>query len=393
MDINNFLLLFLASITIPILYIKLVSGFVVSIIDRLINPNFELNPEKFINLVIGYGIGALLFSYIFHQFFKYGVISIDSISNANLTMPFLALTFCYFARVITRRNGRFSGRIYVSSVTAIASLIFLINTAIGLRSLGETPSGLISQITAIVSGLDENLIARIELSLEFLKSWIPTIAFGSFLMASIGELAVVHFMKPGIRSIPAVLEKFPSDFSVITGNSQIENKMKEMTSKCEILSVRCITNTYKAFDTIHSNLETQWRKLSRKGIAPDYRIIGSSEQEIKEYFRKKRTIESGSVIGKLYQTLANESYNKYLTKEEKEVENRMAKLGEMCNEGRIKNVKTSFGRFRMLLVNDNEIMFTVLGGKNETIGLYTTEKYIIRLCSKLFDDTWEKQNR
>ena len=65
MDLNNFLILFIFSITIPILYIKLVSCFVVSIIDRLINANFELNLNKFINLVIGYGIGALLFSYIF----------------------------------------------------------------------------------------------------------------------------------------------------------------------------------------------------------------------------------------------------------------------------------------------------------------------------------------
>jgi hypothetical protein len=393
MDLNNFLLLFLFSITIPILYIKLVSGFVVSIIDRLINANFELNPGKFINLVIGYGIGALLFSYIFHQFFKYGVISLTEISNASLTMPFLALTFCYFARVITRRNGRFSGRIYVSGVTAIASLIFLVNTAIGLKSLGETPAGLFTQIIAIGGGLESNLIIRIESSLEFLKSWIPTIALGSVLMATFGELAVVHLMKPNIRSLPAVLEKFPSDFSVITGNNQIENRMKEMTCKGEIHSVKCITNTYKAFDTIHSNLETQWRILSRKNIVPEYRIIGSSEQEIKEHFRKKKITESGSIIGKVYQKLANESYKSYLTREENDVENRMSKLGEMCNEGRIQSVKTSFGRFRMLLVNDNEVMFTVLGGKNEKIGLYTKEKYIIYICSKLFDDTWERNQK
>jgi len=78
-----------------------------------------------------------------------------------------------------------------------------------------------------------------------------------------------------------------------------------------------------------------------------------------------------------------------LTREEKDVKNRMSKLNEMRNEGRIQNIKTSFGRFRMLLVNDNEVMFTVLGGKNEKIGLYSKEKYIIYICSKLFDDTWE----
>lgn len=55
---------------------------------------------------------------------------------------FLALTFCYFARVITRNNSRFSRRIYASRVTAIASLTFLVNTAIGLKSHGETPSGI-----------------------------------------------------------------------------------------------------------------------------------------------------------------------------------------------------------------------------------------------------------
>ena len=44
----------------------------------------------------------------------------------------------------------------------------------------------------------------------------------------------------------------------------------------------------------------------------------------------------------------------------------------------------------MLLVNDNEVIFTVLSGKNETIGLFTKEKYILFLCLKLFDDTWER---
>ncbi|HEY9247042.1 MAG TPA: hypothetical protein VIO11_09370 [Candidatus Methanoperedens sp.] len=389
MDIENFLILFLLSVTIPILYIKLVSGFVVSIIDRLINANFELNLNKFINLVIGYGIGSLLFSYIFYQFFKYGVISTNEISNASITMPFLTLTFCYFARVITRRNGRFSGRIYINGVTAIASLIFLVNTAIGLKSLGETPSGLFTQIIVIAGGLESNLITRIESSLEFLKSWIPTIALGSVLMATFGELAVVHLMKPNIRSLPAVLEKFPSDFSVITGNNQIENRMKEMTSRGDILSVKCITNTYKAFDTIQSNLETQWRILSGKGILPDYRIIGSSEQEIREYLSTKEMPNFGYIIRKIHQKFGQVSFNN-LTGEEKDVKNRMIKLREMCDEGRIKHIETSFGRFRMLLVNDNEVMFTVLGGKNEKIGLYTKEKYILYLCSKLFDYTWER---
>jgi len=83
-------------------------------------------------------------------------------------------------------------------------------------------------------------------------------------------------------------------------------------------------------------------------------------------------------------------YAGYLTGEEKDVEKRISKLREMRNEGRIKRLETSFGRFRMLLVNDNEVIFTVLSGKNETIGLYTKEKYILFLCLKLFDDTWER---
>jgi hypothetical protein len=75
MGLNTFPLFSPLSITSLILYIKLVSSFVVSIIDWLINANFKINPCKIIYLVIGYGIEALLFSYIFHQFFKYGIIS------------------------------------------------------------------------------------------------------------------------------------------------------------------------------------------------------------------------------------------------------------------------------------------------------------------------------
>lgn len=393
MQVENFLILSIFSIIIPILYIRLVSGFVSSIIDRLINANFELKVIKVYNLFIGYGVGALLFSYIFHQFFKFKVISIDEITNSNLIMPFLALSFCYIARVITRRNGRFSGRIYVGGVTAFASLIFLINTAIGLKSLRETPEGLINQMYVLFTTIDANLIERIKTSLLFIRDWIPTLVLGSLTMAFFGEYVVIKFMKPNIRSLPSVLEKFPSDFSVITGNNEIETRMKEMTSQKDILSVKCITNTYRAFDIIHSNLETQWRVLSKKGIKPDYRIIGSSEQEIDQHLIKNNLMNFGKIFENIYKKLFPLSYNKYIQNNESEISNRMIKLKEMSDEGKIQYIENTFGRFRMLLINDEEIMFTVLGGNNEKIGLYTKEKYIIEFCKNFFENAWENNEK
>jgi hypothetical protein len=392
MQVENFVVLLILSIILPILYIRLVSGFVSSIIDRLVNANFDLTLRKVLNLFIGYGIGALLFSYIFHQFFKYKLISIDEIANSSLIMPFLALSFCYLARVITRRNGRFSGRIYIGGLTAFASLIFLINTAIGLKSLRDTPEGLVNQMSILLYNINLNLIERIKGSLVFIRDWIPTLVLGSLSMAVLGEFVVTKFLKPNIRSLPSVLEKFPSDFSVITGNNEIETKMKEMTSHKDILSVKCITNTYRTFDIIHSNLETQWRILSKKGIKPDYKIIGSSKQDINQNLIKNNFANSGKIIEILLKKFLPRYYNGYISSNENEISDRMLKLKEMSDEGKIQYIEKTFGKFRMLLINDDELMFTVLGGNGEKIGLYTKEKYILQFCKKLFEDVWESRN-
>jgi hypothetical protein len=392
MQVENFVVILILSIIIPVLYIRLVSGFVSSIVDRLINANFELTIPKVYNLFIGYGVGALLFSYIFHQFFKYQLISIDEIANSNLIMPFLALSFCYIARVITRRNGRFSGRIYIGGVTAFASLIFLINTAIGLKSLKETPEGLFNKIYIVLNTINTNLIERIITALVFIREWIPTLVLGSLSMAIFGEFVVTNFLKPNIRSLPSVLEKFPSDFLVITGNNEIETKMKEMTSKKDVFSVKCITNTYRAFDIIHSNLETQWRILSKKGIRPDYRIIGSSEQEINQHLMKNNFLNLGKFFQIIYKKILPGYYNNYLKNNSEEINHRILKLKEMSDDGKIQYIEKSFGRFRMLLINDDELMFTVLGGNNEKIGLYTKEKYIIQFSKNLFENVWVNHN-
>jgi hypothetical protein len=66
----------------------------------------------FLRLVISpsaYPVASPL-SFIFYQFFNYGVIPMTEISTPSPPTPFLALTFCNFAQVPTRNNTHFSGR-------------------------------------------------------------------------------------------------------------------------------------------------------------------------------------------------------------------------------------------------------------------------------------------
>lgn len=383
MEIEYFAILFCLSLIVPISYIKIVSGFTASITQKLTSANFEWNLNKIRRLTIGYGGGSLLFSYIFHQFFKYNLIN-QNFFDANLIMPIIALSFCYLARVITRRNGHISGKIYLNSITAIASFIFLINTFGAL-----TNSGIEYQFDTFIIEFQNNLLFRISATLLFIKEWIVPLVTGSFLMAFIGEIVVFYLINPSVRSVPSVLEKFPSDFSVITGNNNIENKMKKMTSRKCVHSIKCITNTYKVFDVIHSNLEDQWRKLPDEKNS-DYRIIGSSTKEINKYINDTNFRNFGKIIGPIYKTILKNKCN--ISTREKEISNRISKLKRMQDEGRIKHVEASFGKFRMLIVNDNEVMFTVFSGTDEKIGLYTEEKYVIQLCINLFEDSWERLN-
>lgn len=392
MELEYFIFIFFLSLIVPIIYILLISGFIASITGRLTSANFELGFWKTLNLIMAYAVGSLLFSYIFHQFFKYELINQEKFTGIDIIMPFIALSFCYFTRVITRRNGHTSGRLYLSIVTAIASLIFILNSLGPLISLTEIHISFENELKMTIIELNDNLLTRINTTVLFLKDWILPLVVGSFLMAIVGEFVVYYLINPNVRSVPAILEKFPSDFSVITGNNNIKKKMENMTSQEKVHSIKCITNTYKAFEIIHSNLEDQFRKPSDIEKT-DYRIIGSSVEEIDKHINDTSFLNFGKIAGKICKNVLPNQYDNYVTGKNKEIVERISKLNRMQDAGKIEYVEASFGKFRMLIVNDIEIIFTVMTGNNEKIGVYTQEKYIIQLCINLFEESWKRATK
>ncbi|MCD4843410.1 MAG: hypothetical protein K8R25_02880 [Methanosarcinales archaeon] len=386
---GKFLIYFFASIIAPLVYIKLEHGFATSITNKLTNPNFDINFTKTLNLTIGYGTGSLLFIYIFKEFIEYSSIPLENTNVYTNTMPFLAFSFCYLARIITRQRGHSFGQLYITVVVILASVIFLINIMITSNVFN------IDLFTIIPKISSQAYIIFMELLL-FVKNMIPTLLTGSIFMAFPGEITILKIVKPNVRSIPTVLEKFPSDFLVITGNNEIENKMVEMTKQQNVFSIKCITNTYRAFDNIQSNLKQQIDNFNKNNDEQpinnnkfDFRIIGPSEEDVLLYIKKTHQ----SNIGKYRKSVVNRilpHYSNFLEYESKtEVNNRILKLKTMIKNGEIKHKEKNFGAFRMLVVNDNEILFTVASKDNDKIGLYTKEKYVIQLCINIFDVGWE----
>jgi len=172
--------------------------------------------------------------------------------------------------------------------------------------------------------------------------------------------------------------------------------MGEMTKQQNVFSIRCITNTYKAFDDIRLNLKQQIENFNKnsneqliKNNKIDFRIIGPSEKDVNQYIKKTYQFNIGKYRTSILNIIFPEYSDCLLKKSITEVNNRMSYLKKMVDDREIKHREANFGKFRMLLVNNNEILFTVASKNNDKIGLYTKEKYIIQICNNLFDGEWK----
>jgi len=204
-NIGIILVYFLLSIAAPIIYIKLEHGFATSITNKLTNPNFDINFMKILNLAIGYGTGSLLFIYIFKEFIEYSSIPLENTNIYGTTMPFLALSFCYLARIITRQRGHSFGQLYITVVVILASIIFLINIMI-------TSNIFHSDLLTVLDKTSSQIYNIFETTLIFVKDMTPILLIGCILMVSLGEFTIIKTVKPNVRSIPTVLKNFPLIF-------------------------------------------------------------------------------------------------------------------------------------------------------------------------------------
>lgn len=380
-SVENVIIGFIFSIIAPIFYIKLEHGFITAVINKLTTPNFEINFKKIINLFIGYGTGSILFIYIFKELIEYSSMSLENTNVHTTTMPLLALSFCYLARIITRQRGHSYGQLYINVVVILSSIIFLINIII--------VSGIFNtDLLTVLHTSCSNIYNILKSLLLFIQFMIPTLLIGNLIMICIGELIIFKTIKPDVRSIPTVLEKFPSDFLVITGNNRIEKQMYEMTKQQNLFSIKCITNTYKVFDVIQPNLDKQIIKFKNNINDLDFKIMGPSREDSQQYIKNTQQTTTGKCtkyfLNKILPGYIDFKNNNSIN----EIKNSTSNIEKMVCNGEIKHKEANFGKFRMLLVNNNEILFTISSINNDKIGLYSKEKYIIQICTNLFDSEW-----
>lgn len=369
-------------ILIPYIYIKIVSGFANDVIGRLVSANFSIDKFKFLNLYIGYMTGSLLFTYIFYQLFKYKVINFNP-SIAPIVISIAALSFCYIARIVTREHGHVHGKQYITAITSLATILFLINTLSDI---------IIKSSSVSIWFFYEDFLARITNNLIFSKESLDYIFLGSVSTATLGEFLLIK-TKPNIRSIPIVLEKFPSDFMIITGNKGIHNKMKEMTNpKKEVNSLKMITRTLEGFQTISPNLRANAERDKNTYKIENFKIIAPvlDDKKIRDIFFRTpylqfplRYLGRLSIFNSFVQEEAKLSIELY--------KNKVRELTEL-NGKTIQWKDKDLENFRLLIVNDKEAIMTILGTptSEEKIGIFTKEPYLVECLSSLFDRIWEK---
>ena len=116
--------------------------------------------------------------------------------------------------------------------------------------------------------------------------------------------------------------------------------------------------------------------------------MGPSKKYAQEYIKNIYQTTTGKstkyFLNKILPEYTDFRINNLIT----EVNNRISNIEKMACNGEIKHKEANFGNFRMLLVNNNEILFTIASINNDKIGLYSKEKYIIQICTNLFDSEW-----
>ncbi|WP_440953917.1 hypothetical protein ACSAZK_09440 [Methanosarcina sp. Mfa9] len=420
--------IFFISIFVPYLYIKVVAGIVNRLLIRIINADFSINPTKVISLFFGYVFGTILFAYIIYQLFFSKLSSMDT-TNVFPIVSASALSFCFVARIITREQGYMYGKQYTAILGSLASIMFFINVCGAIDSMCFE-----FDLYNIIKNLYPSAFNHVKEVSIFLKNCAGYILVGSFANSFFGEY-LLTMGEPTKRSLPTSLEKFYSNFVSISGKENIYRKMNIMvyrertqnqsSSQDEIKSIKVISRTLVGFKDISGNINTllDEKKVDFKIIAPyvfkkDHPVEGiptehASELDLDDYYRFLRGKEPGTLakfLDDYYLSLDPEGQN-FLVKfarffgriftnylnglnleintlgKEKKYENTLSDLNKLEQKGKINWSKQNLENFRILIVNDRELLLIVSSGgiSGGKTGLYTEEPYIVKYFVHLFD--------
>lgn len=145
--------------------------------------------------------GPLPHTNLFNTFEFY----LDPIHARALILAILGLLF--LGRLITKRKGSFFGRIHFSAIFVACSVY------ISYDILNYVSNNLHN-----FQFMYENLFNKLNNFIDFLNYFLPDILFSLIFIGTIFEL-ILSFSFPTTKSLTVVLDKFPSDFKVITGFS------------------------------------------------------------------------------------------------------------------------------------------------------------------------------
>jgi hypothetical protein len=269
------------------------------------------------------------------------------------------------------------------------TLIEIVNT---MQYIDLSLSGFVHWATRSILSSIILLDTGINGFLDFFKDFAVGSIIGTAFLSSFGEgLLSIH--SPNKRSLLTVAEKFPSDFKTITGiKCDIHDKISEMFDDDIIISMRCVTRSLAIIDDIFDPIESQYITNIKKRKKLNYKILKSPRENAIEYYDNS--------VDKLLPSLGDLRSNRKNMKKDFRLkyDQREKKLESLTNYGRVKCnehyfqntvfiiTESSKGAKKMLLVVRDT------GPRNERVGLYTEEPYIIKTFEGIFDAEWPLNN-
>lgn len=200
-----------------ILYYNLLNGFLNEVaIRRLTKSSFRMGITDLLDLTIAYILASLACVYILFsnmEILKDGSIHIkifdvlDFIINDvyTKTLILVIVGLLFIGRIITKKKGTFFGRLHFSAIFITCSIYVSYDILNCIITTFHVP-----ELIYI------NLYNKIDNFINFLNYFLPDLIYGIIFLSFLCEM-YLSILSPNNKSLLVVLEKFPSDFKVITG--------------------------------------------------------------------------------------------------------------------------------------------------------------------------------
>ncbi len=360
---------------------------------RLTKASFNINNLSIIDLLLAYFIGMI--SFLFIYYYCYNPQSYISCIGSPSSVAIFGLLLLFCGRIITKRQGVFFGKMHYSMIFVSSAILLILDTIIKCKlTLSDFGSNFgIATMEKIFNQSYNVSTNYLELLYSSRNSWQDSLFFisfaGSLVLAIIGE-AYLASSGPSPKSLLAVAEKFPSDFTVITGvyngHDNIQKLLKDNFEKDVIVKIKCVTKSLVFVELIGDHLISQ--SITYPNTQFDYRILKSPKDRALDDRMRALLDLPFSLTNSLKnrKTLYNEFEHEYNVRE--------AYLNELIQRYNVRVNDYYFGETMFLIMENSlgvqKLLFLIKdrGNMNNRVGLYTESQYIIDMFSMLFENAW-----